>query len=467
MAYRTKESVSRHVQLALEKLEADKELPFRQLLDEKRLQAALERGGVIFRERIYTPLVTLCAFLSQVVSGENSSCKDAVSRVLADRAAQRLKPCSPDTASYCEARGRLPEQVLSDLTRQTGRELHQQAEEGWLWKGRRVTLVDGSTATMDDTDANQDEYPQSRNQKAGLGFPILRFVVFLSLSVGAVLECAMGKCRGKQTGEQSLFRQICETLPPGEIVLGDRLYDCYRDICVLRARGVDSVFGKKQLRHCDFRKGRRLGPSDHVVMWKKPKYDSSRYASKAEWESLPEQMEMREVRVTVRRAGHKTKTIAVVTTLLDAEQYSAEDLANLFAERWHCELDLRSIKRALGMHHLHCRTPEMVRKELWAHLLAYNLIRVRMAQAAALHGQPPRRLSFTAAQTLIHSFAPHLNTTRGEKRRNIEVDLLLAISRSTVPERPGRTEPRAVKKRETKYSHLTKPRAQARKQLAT
>jgi hypothetical protein len=466
MGYRTKESVSRHVQLEHEKLEADRGLPFRQLLDEKRLQAALDRAGVTFRERIYPPVVTLCAFLSQVVSGKDSSCKDAVSRVVADRAAQGQKPCSPDTASYCAARGRLPEQVLSDLTRETGRELHQQAEEGWLWKGRRVVLVDGSTATMADTPTNQAAYPQSRNQKAGLGFPILRFVVLLSLSVGTVLECAMGKCRGKTTGEQSLFRQICETLQPGEIVLGDRLYDCYRDISVVRSRGVDSVFGKKQSRRCDFRKGRRLGPGDHVVMWKKPKYDASRYASREEWESLPEEMEMREVRVTARRPGRKTKTIVLVTTLLDAEQYSAEDLANLFAERWHCELDLRSIKQALGMHHLHCRTPEMVRKELWTYLLAYNLIRVRMAQAAAVHGKLPRRLSFTGAQSLIHSFAPHLNIAHGAKRRRIELDLLLAISRCRVPKRPGRTEPRAVKKREKKYSYLTKPRPQARKQLA-
>jgi len=464
MAYRTKESVSRHVQLEHEKLEADEGLPFRQLLDENRLKTALERAGVIFRERIYTPLVTLCAFLSQVVSGKDSSCKEAVNRVLADRAAWGRKPCSPDTASYCAARARLPEQVLTDLTRETGRELHQQAEGDWLWKGRRV-LVDGSTATLDDTPANQAAYPQSRNQKAGLGFPILRFVVILSLSVGTVLECAVGRCRGKMTGEQSLFRQICDTLQPGEIVVGDRLYDCYRDIFVLRARGVDSVFGKKQSRRCDFRKGRRLGPGDHVVTWKKPKYDASRYASRAEWESLPEEMEMREIRVTARRPGFKTKTIVLVTTLLDAEQYSAQDLAKLFAERWHCELDLRSIKRALGMYHLRCRTPEMVRKELWTYLLAYNLIRVRMAQAAALHGKLPRRLSFTAAQSLIDSFAPHLSTTHGEKRGRIELDLLLAISRCRVPKRPGRSEPRAVKKREKKYSYLTKPRPQARKQL--
>jgi hypothetical protein len=299
-----------------------------------------------------------------------------------------------------------------------------------------------------------------------LGFPIVRFVVLLSLAVGTTLECALGACQGKKTGEQSLFRQTWDALQPGEIVLGDRLYDAYRDIALLQARGIDSVFGKNQSRRCDFRRGRKLGRDDHLIVWKKPKYGASRYESKEEWESLPDAMEMREVRVTVRRKGYRTRTVMVVTTLLDAEQYSAQDLTDLFAERWHCELDLRSIKRALGMHHLSCRSPAMVRKELWMHLLAYNLVRVRMAQAAAVHACLPRRLSFTAAKILIHNFAPHLSTTRGDERRRIEGELLQAIASCRVGNRPGRKEPRAVKKRHQKYSYLTKPRDQARKQLA-
>jgi Transposase DDE domain len=234
---------------------------------------------------------------------------------------------------------------------------------------------------------------------------------------------------------------------------------------LLKARGVDVVFGKKQSRRCDFRCGRRLGQDDHVVIWKKPKYDATRYESKEEWQSLPAEMEIREVRVTIRRRGHRTRTVVIVTTLLDA-QYSAQDLTDLFAERWRCELDLRSIKRALGMYHLSCKSPEMVRKELWMHLLAYNLIRVRMAQAAAVHGAAPRRLSFSAAQTLIHNFAPHLITTCGAKHRRIEAELLQAIGRCRLPNRPGRKEPRAVKKRDQKYSYLTRPRAEARKRLA-
>jgi Transposase DDE domain/Insertion element 4 transposase N-terminal len=465
MAHSTKGSVLSQVQIGRQELESSQGLPFRHLLNAEKIEAVLERAGVEFRERIFSPTVTLWAFLSQVVASKDSSCKDAVSRVLAERVAQGQKACSPDTSSYCQARARLPEQALADLTRETGQGLHRNAPSDWLWKGRRVQIVDGSTSTMDDTPENQAEYPQSKNQKAGLGFPMLRFVVLLSLATGAVLECALGACRGKKTGEQSLFRQIWGALQAGDIVLGDRLYDAYRDSALLKARGVDVVFGKKQSRRCDFRCGRRLGQDDHVVIWKKPKYDATRYESKEEWQSLPAEMEIREVRVTIRRRGHRTRTVVIVTTLLDA-QYSAQDLTDLFAERWRCELDLRSIKRALGMYHLSCKSPEMVRKELWMHLLAYNLIRVRMAQAAAVHGAAPRRLSFSAAQTLIHNFAPHLITTCGAKHRRIEAELLQAIGRCRLPNRPGRKEPRAVKKRDQKYSYLTRPRAEARKRLA-
>ena len=465
MVHSTREKISSQVESEINELRGAEGLPFRELLDGKKIATALEAFGISFRDRIYNPYVTLCAFLSQITTSNDSSCEDAVSRVRADRVARGQQPCSTDTSSYCKARGRIPEEVISQLARETGQDLHRQAQPGWLFKGRHTHIVDGSTVTMADTDENQEEYPQSSGQKKGLGFPILRFVIVLSLAVGTVLECAISACKGKSTGEQSLFRKMWDVFQPGDIILADRLYDAYRDIVLLKQRGVDSVFGKKQSRKCDFRLGRRLGPNDHIVVWTKPKYDSSRYGSKDEWESLPDSIEMREVRLTIRRPGYRTRQIVIVTTLLDAEEYSSSDLTDLFSQRWHCELDLRSIKRALGMHHLRCKTPEMVRKELWMHLLAYNLIRVRMAQAAAVHNVLPRTLSFTAAKNHIANYAQHLRNASGDKYRTIESDMLLAIASCQVGKRPGRKEPRAVKKRQQKYSSLTKPRTQARKGL--
>jgi DDE family transposase len=466
MAQRSKEALASHVQLELEHLVGSAKLPFRHLLSEERIKDALERMGVKFRKRMFDPLTTLYAFLSQAVASKGSSCEDAVSRVLAERVANNESSCSTDTSSYCKARGRLPEQVIADLARETGQELERGACEEWLWNGRHVKLVDGSTAEMADTPENQAEYPQSRTQKPGLGFPMMRIVVLFSLAVGTVLECAIGPCRGKKTGEQSLFRQIWSALEPGDIVLGDRLYDAYRDIAQLKARGVDTVFGMKQSRVADFRLGRKLGPNDHVVVWKRPKYDSTRFDSREEWKSLPEEMEMREIKKIVRRKGCRTRTVIVVTTLLDGEVYPGEEVTDLFAQRWNCELDLRSLKQVLGMHRLRCQSPEMARKELWVYLLAYNLIRVRMAQAAAIHGPAPRSLSFTAAKTHIHNFEIHMNTASKSKCNRLEEELLKAIASCCVGKRSGRKEPRAVKKRQQKYSYLTKTRCQARQGLA-
>jgi hypothetical protein len=465
MAHRTKVVVLRQVPVEVRELVKSEGLPFQELLSDERILEALARAGVEFRDRVYNPMVTLWAFLSQVMGGNDSSCQKAVSRVLVDRLQHGKPACSPETTSYCAARGRLPEEVVADLARQSGRDLDRQADADWLWNGRSVKVVDGSTFTMADTPENQAEYPQSRNQKPGLGFPIARFVALLSLSVGTVVECAVGACRGKKTGEQSLFRRMWGALESGDIVLGDRLFDAYRDIAQLKTFGVDTVFGKKQSRKVDFRDGRKLGHDDHVVLWKKPKYNPARFASRREWAVLPDWLEIREVRTTVRRKGYRPRTIMIVTTLRDDTLYSAKDLTDLFALRWHCELDLRAIKRTLGMHHLSCKSPEMVRKEMWTYLLAYNLIRVRMAQAAAVHGATPRNLSFSAARTFIEEFAGALRNARDTDHARLETELLRAIAHCHVGKRPGRSEPRAVKKRDQNYPFLTKPRAQARKGL--
>jgi hypothetical protein len=461
----TREKASRQLEFQIERLNAAEGLPFRDLLSAETIQSVLEELEIEFRDRVFNPFVTLWAFLSQAMSG-NDSCQNAVSRVLAYRVAQGKKACSSDTSSYCTARSRLPEEVISTLIRKIGRDLHDRAPPKWLWKEKRVVLVDGSTVTMADTKRNQEAFPQSKSQKQGLGFPILRFVLLLSLSVGTVLECAIGPCKGKGTGELNLFRQLLDTLKPGEIVVGDRLYDSYREVSELKSRGVDCVFGKKQSRHCDFRRGRRLGPKDHIVVWHKPQYDASRFDSKEQYDALPKEIEMRELSITVRRNGCRTRTVTIVTTLLDHKTYSLADLMELFAQRWHCELDIRSIKRALGIHHSLCVTPEMVRKELLVHFLAYNLIRVRMAQAAHVHNVLPRKLSFTSARNHIDNFARVLATARGVEYARIEHEMLRAIALSRVGDRPGRKEPRAIKKRQQKYSYLTKPRVQARKGLA-
>jgi hypothetical protein len=464
MAHSIRELGVGQVHSEVQKLLESPGLPFRDILSPERIQTALENAGVTFRERIYTPAITIWAFLSQILTTKGT-CQTAVARVLVDRLEAGLPPCSVETTSYCQARQRLPEAVISGLATDIGKELHDQAPVEWKFKGRDVEIVDGSTARLADTPENQLAYPQSRTQKPGLGSPLLRFVVLLSLSVGSALACAIGPCRGKKTGEQSLFREIRDQIKSGTILLGDCLYDSYRDIADLLPRGVDVVFGMKQSRKSDFRRGRKLGADDHVVLWMKPKYDKSRFESREHWESLPESMEIRETRLHVTRKGFRTRVIMVVTTLLDAETYTKQDLMHLFQQRWHCELDLRSIKCGLGMKDLKCETPEMVRKELWMHLLAYNCIRVRMAQAAALHNVQPRKLSFKSALAFHQEFMPAIQRATAADQARLEREMLKAMAQCKVGDRPGRKEPRAIKKRVQKYANLTKPRVEARKGL--
>lgn len=438
-------------------------LPFSDLLSAAEVQPVLGALEVTFRERVFDPVVTLWAFLSQVFSFDHS-CRETVARVLAWRVSRGEQPCSAQTGSYCQARKRLPEALPAALARRIGQEMERRAEAGWLWKERHhVKIVDGSTVLMPDTPANQESFPQSAGQKPGLGFPIARLVVVFSLACGAALELAMGPCRGKRTGENTLFRRIMDALEPNDVVLGDAVFESYQDLAMLKQRGIEAVFRKHGTRRCDFRRGTWLGTKDHVVTWSKPAFGSARFDRQA-YDQLPERLVIRELAFDVHQPGFRSKQIVLVTTLLDAEVYPAEELAALYRERWHCELDLNALKTTLQMDMLRCKTPPMVRKEVWVHLLVYNLIRRLIAESAREFGQLPRRLSFKGALQTIGSFAPYLAIYRANRRAALTVQLLHAIASHHAGERPDRIEPRAIKRR-PKYSYLTLPRRLAKQRL--
>jgi putative transposase len=385
-----------------------------------------------------------------------------VARLIAWRLAQGLKPCSAETGAYCTAREQIPEEACHQLLRETGRQVDEEAPPEWRWHARRVLDVDGSTATMPDTPANQAEYPQVPGQKRGCGFPIIRFVVVFSLAVGTVLEAALGKYQGKQTGENSLFRTLYSVLREGDVVLADRYFSGWFDIALLQERRVDIVVRKHQLRATDFRTGKHLGPHDHLVRWPKPQRPE--WMSPEQYDSLPEELTLREVRVVVEQKGFRTKELIVVTTLLDAEKYSAEEIAILYRRRWQAELNLRSLKIVLQMDHLRCKTPHRVRNEFYMHLVAYNLIRKLMAVAAQAAGREPWTVSFKGALQTIDNLLPLLGT------RISTADwcqaLLDAIATHDVGDRPDRYEPRVKKRRPKNYKLMREPRASYKKRMA-
>ena len=463
MTYRTPPPPAGQLRLTCQRLADTHGLPFAQHLPEQPIRQALALQGVSFREHLFTPWVTLWAFLSQVLDPD-PSCRQAVARLLAWRTAQGLPPCSPKNDAYCKARGKLPEGALAQLTRDTGRELLGRAEGPWLWKGRAVKVVDGTCLSMPDTPANQAAYPQPRSQKPGCGFPLLRLVVVFALAVGTVLDAAMGRYRGKGTGETSLWRSLPDVLADGDILLADRCYCSYWEVAAALARGADVVLRlnpawAKGLGHC-----RRLPSGDRLLRLAKPRRPD--WLSEAEYAEVAEAVWVRVVHVRVRQRGFRTQQLLVATTLTQAEA-SRQEIAGLYRARWQAELDLRTLKVTLKMDVLRCQSPAMVRKEVWAHLLGYNLIRSLMAQAAVQAQVHPEELSFTGALQTLNAFLPQLRAAPTEAAAaRLWGVVRWAIGRHRVGDRPDRYEPRKVKRRPKNYTRLTEPRAQARARLA-
>jgi hypothetical protein len=438
---------------------------FRDVLTQEQIEQAAQQENLSFgagADDIYTVPLTLWAFVTQVVA-EQKSCVAAVARVLVFLTALGRKVCDAGTGAYCKARAKLTELFLRRLTCGVGRQLEDTTPTAWRWHNRRVVLADGSTLSMPDTPENQQAYPQSRSQKRGVGFPIVRWVALIALATGVVLDSAFAPYRGKQTGEPALLRAMLDCLRPGDVVVADRYYCSYWMVALLLAHGVDVVFRQHQLRKTDFRRGWRLGRNDHVVAWEKPKRPP--WMDQATYDSLPPSLRLREVRGQVATPGCRVKQLVIVTSLRDDEVYATAEILDLYHERWHAEIDLRSIKTQMKMDILRCKTPTMVRKEIWAHLLAYNLIRQVMAQAAAAHKITPRQLSFAGAVQTLNEFRTLLLQASVTDLPELTRCILAAIAHHRVGNRPGRCEPRKVKRRPKNYSRLLVPRDQERATL--
>jgi Transposase DDE domain/Insertion element 4 transposase N-terminal len=463
MAHATRPSPNSPVAHACRQLIRAPGLPFAEQLPETQVDQALRAEGASFRHRLFSPAVTLWTFLSQVLDAD-PSCRQAVARFRAWRAARGLAPCSPDPGAYCKARTRLPEAALRRLTRDTGGQVLAEAPADWLWLGHPVKVIDGTGLSMPDTPANQKEYPQASGAKPGCGFPLMRLVVLFSLAVGTVLDAALGAHKGKGTGEQTLGRALGQGLEPGDVLLGDRNFCSYWTLTQARGRGADAVLRLHTAWEKDARAGRRLGPGDRLLRLRKPRRPA--WMTEADYAAVPDELWVRTVQVRVRQRGFRTRALMVVTTLLDPQAVGARQLAELYRARWQAELDLRSLKQTLQMDILRGQSPEMVRKEVWAHLLAYNLVRALMARAALQAGCRPRELSVAGAVQELNAFLPHLRAARGaEEAARLWGELLVGIAQHRVGNRPDRVEPRQVKRRPKNYPWLKEPRAQARARL--
>lgn len=399
-----------------------------------------------YRDRIYTPLKTLFIFIKQVLNPDKS-CKNAVAELVAEQLITERKKVSTNTGSYSNARKRLPEQMISALVKETGKSSAEKALYNWKVFGRPLKGVDGSSIIMPDTKENQEIFPQQKGQKKGIGFPIARIVVVMSLTVGTVLDYAIGAFQGKGTGESSLLRNIFNCIEPDDILLGDRYYPSFFLIADVIAKKADGIFRGQAQRCYDFRKGKHLGKNDHLVEWNKPiKPD---WMTEEVYDTYPSQITVREFKVDGK---------IYVTTLLGHKKYHKAELGKIYELRWHLEINLKSIKETMNMDMLSCKTPDMVRKEIGTHFLAYNIIRIIMAEACTQYNATPNRVSFKGTVQLLNKFMPHFIHSNSKQNQVMYAELLKNIVKNKIGNRPGRVEPRRIKRRPKSYSTLNRPR---------
>ncbi|MCD4829827.1 MAG: IS4 family transposase [Candidatus Cloacimonetes bacterium] len=440
-------------------------LPFSDVLSAESIKRAFSaEDGLFAQDDIFSTDITLWAFLAQALrDGKSSSCAAAVADISTYLLQTGQRPPAGDTGDYCRARAKLSLPALRHLVVESAQQLERGADECWLFNGLHAKLVDGFTFTMPDTPENQEAFPQLSTQRAGAGFPIARSCAVVSLATACVCDLAIGPYEGKETGESALLRNILDAFDEGDVAVFDRYYCSFMMLAMLSLRGVHACTRLHQRRSCDFRRGHRLGPNDHLITWDRPKRPPWMFEEL--YRQIPETLTLRELKFYVNIPGRRVEAITVITTLIDSDVYSAEDIATLYGLRWNVELDIRDIKQTLGLDHLRCKTPHMVRRELWVTLLAYNLIRKVIATSAAMHDKQPRRLSFTlTCQTVLASWIL-LSTGSARNAHQLWTTALASIADHEVPLRPGRIEPRVLKRRRHRYPLMHAPRDELREML--
>lgn len=406
-----------------------------------------------FRDRIYTPLQTLFIFIKQVLNPDKS-CKNAIAQLAAEQLITKRKSISINTSSYCEARKRLPEQMIRGLVREVGKTSAEKARPTWKPFGRNLKGVDGSTVIMSDTKENQAIYPQQQGQKKGIGFPIARLVVVMSLTVGTVLDYAIGAFKGKGTSELALLRSILDCIEKDDILLGDRYYPGFFMVADILEKRADGVFRGQPQRNYDFRKGKKLGKHDHIVEWSKPQRPN--WMAREIYDTYPDQIKIREFKV---------KGLIYITTLLNHKKYHKKEIAKIYELRWQLEINLKSIKEIMSMEMLLCKTPEMVKKEIGIHLLAYNFIRIIIGESCEQNNTIPYHISFKGTVQLLNNFMPYFINSNNMQNQILYAEMLKNIAKNNIGNRPGRIEPRKVKRRPKPFDFLYKPRYVEKKVL--
>lgn len=448
-------------QILIEKLNQLKQKSFSQLgeylgrfIPDKHLQPAT--SGAHSRQRLYSKKNTFWAFFNQILDADGG-CSEVVRKLQAVAAIKNTALPSSSTAAYCQARDKLPTSSLQSILRHTSRQLQTMTDIKCFFK-RRIVVVDGTGVSMPDTEKNQSMWPQQKSQTPGCGFPQASICACFCLQSGALLSYEVGN---KKSHELPMLRKQWSTFKPGDIFLADKGFCSFYDVFSFKEMDVDSVITLARRRPVsEMEAVKVLGDNDLLIHWKKPARSKKSSYSQADWERMPEQLLLRQIKVSVDQPGFRVKSFYIVTTLLDADIYPASEIADLYYQRWDVELFFRDIKTTMGMDILRCKTPQMVHKEILMHLIAYNCLRCLITEAATNESVAVRQISFKGSLQALRQWEPYLNQSKAnqqEKRRLLDV-LYTSIANNRVVARPGRSEPRAVKRRPKPFQLLTVPR---------
>jgi hypothetical protein len=411
---------------------------------------AQQDEGCHSRDRRWNLRLVFWTFLWQVAQAR-SSCREAIRQAQARCQTQGLLPPPGTTSPYCQARANLPLERLDQIHRRVVQQAHQIIGSGDLWCGRHVLVADGTTVTAPDTLENQQVYPQQSVQQPGCGFPIIRIVALLSLATGMLVTWATGNWFDH---EVPLLQTLWDYLSAGDVLLADRGFCNWPLLAQCQLRKLDAVFRLKGSRRGDFRRGRHLSRDERLVQWRKPA-ERAWTVNAALWAQLPEVLTLRLVRCHLNLPGFRTRQVILVTTLLDNQAFPPEKLGQLYYRRWFMELSLRHLKITLQMDQLSCKTPANLEREIRLHFLVHNLVRRLMFEAARRHRVPLSRVSFAGSLAAARRYSEALLHARSARQRLLlHAELFCAIALDLVPDRPGRREPRAVKRRPKPYPLL-------------
>jgi len=419
-----------------------------------------QSNGSFSRRRVFSKQNTFWAFFSQILNADHG-CQEVVRKIQAYALSKGMSMPSSSTSAYCQARKKLPQSILESVIEHTGQSL-QSAVKKTRWKKRRVIVVDGTGLSTPDTQANQAIWPQPNSQKPGCGFPQLRLCACFCLQSGALLSYGIGS---QKKHELPLLRDQLNTFKRGDVLLGDKGFCSYYDVSLLLDKGVDSVFTLARRKPVNSTEAIKvLGDNDLLIRWRKPAWNKVLSYTRAQWDDLPDELILRQIKVTINQPGFRTQEYYLITSLIDSVNYRADELASLYYQRWDVELFFRDIKTTLDMNVLKCKTPSMVEKEIAMHWIVYNTLRWLIVRAAQDIKQAPRRISFKASLQALRQWEPSLNLpdlTRRERQQLLQ-SLLAVISQGILLLRPGRREPRCVKRRPKPFALLTKPRHEHR-----